>query len=46
MEKIEQVQIADVQELAQEIFRADRLSLALVGPYSDPAPFSDLLQFP
>jgi predicted Zn-dependent peptidase len=46
MEKIEQVQVADVQELAQEIFRADRLSLALVGPYSDPAPFSDLLQFP
>jgi predicted Zn-dependent peptidase len=46
MEKIEEVKVGDVQELAQEIFRTDRLSLALVGPYSDPAPFSDLLQFP
>ncbi|MFL5759698.1 MAG: M16 family metallopeptidase [Thermomicrobiales bacterium] len=46
MAKIEEVQIDDVHELAQEIFRADRLSLALVGPYTDPVPFSDLLRFP
>jgi predicted Zn-dependent peptidase len=46
MAKIEEVKVTDVQELAQEIFRTDRLSLALVGPYSDPAPFSDLLRFP
>jgi len=33
-----------VQELAQELFRPDRLSLALLGPYTDPKPFSTLLE--
>ena len=45
MEKIDEVTIEQVQELAQEIFREDLLSLALVGPYSDPAPFTSLLSF-
>jgi predicted Zn-dependent peptidase len=46
MEKIEEVRVEDVQELSREIFRADRLSLALVGPYDDPAPFNELLRLP
>jgi predicted Zn-dependent peptidase len=45
MERIEAVTIEDVQELAQEIFREDRLSLALVGPYDDRDAFADLLAF-
>ncbi len=44
MEKIEAVTADDVQELAQELFRPDRLNLALIGPYSDPKPFAKLLE--
>ena len=44
MAKIEAVTAEDVQALAQELFRSDRLSLALIGPYSDPAPFTRLLE--
>jgi hypothetical protein len=33
-----------VQELAQELFQPERLSLALVGPYDDPRPFQELLE--
>jgi predicted Zn-dependent peptidase len=44
MEKIEAVTALDVQELAQELFRPERLSLALIGPYSDPQPFTHLLE--
>ena len=45
MEKIEAVTVPEVQELSQELFQTDRLSLALVGPYGDPKPFKDLLAF-
>lgn len=44
MAKIDIVTAAQVQELAAEIFRPERLSLALVGPYDDPAPFAELLK--
>jgi predicted Zn-dependent peptidase len=44
MEKIEAVTAEEVQELADEIFREDKLNLALVGPYSDPEPFTNLLK--
>jgi predicted Zn-dependent peptidase len=44
MEKIEAVTAEDVQDLAQELFRPDRLNLALIGPYSDPKPFAALLE--
>lgn len=44
MEKINAVTAREVQELAQELFQADKLSLAIVGPYSDPKPFADLLK--
>jgi len=45
MEKIEAVTVGEVQELSQELFREDKMSLAIVGPYSDPNPFADLLKF-
>jgi predicted Zn-dependent peptidase len=44
MEKIEAVTAQDVQELARELFRPERLSLALIGPYTDPQPFTQLLE--
>ena len=44
MEKIEKVTAADVKELAEELFQTEKLSLALIGPYSDPEPFKALLQ--
>jgi predicted Zn-dependent peptidase len=44
MEKIDAVTAEEVQELAQELFRPDRLSLALLGPYTDPQPFASLLE--
>jgi len=44
MEKIEKVTAKDVKELAEELFQTNKLSLALIGPYSDPEPFKALLQ--
>ena len=44
MDKIEAVTAAEVQELARELFRPERLSLALIGPYSDEQPFMKLLE--
>ncbi len=44
MARIEAVTAAQVQQLAQELFRPDRLSLALIGPYTDPKPFRQLLE--
>jgi len=44
MEKIEVVTVDEVQELSRELFREDRLNLAVIGPYSDPQPFADLLR--
>ena len=44
MEKIEAVTAEEVQELSQELFRQDKLNLAIVGPYDDPRPFADLLK--
>ncbi|MDQ3513505.1 MAG: insulinase family protein [Chloroflexota bacterium] len=43
MAKIEAVTIDDVQDLSSELFRADRLSLALVSPLSESAPYEKLL---
>jgi len=45
MERIEAVTIEDVQALAQELFREDRLSLALAGPFGDRDDFAQLLTF-
>lgn len=43
MEKIDAVTVEDVQALAQELIREDRLSMALIGPYDDAAHFEPLL---
>ena len=43
MVEIDKVKAADVIELAREIYRADLLSLALIGPYSDEDHFRSLL---
>ncbi|HEY8445989.1 MAG TPA: pitrilysin family protein [Thermomicrobiales bacterium] len=42
--KIEAVTANEVQELAQELFRADKMNLALVGPFDDPRPFREILE--
>lgn len=44
MAKIDEVTAPQVQELAEEIFQASKLSLALIGPYDDPTPFAELLK--
>ncbi len=44
MERIEKVTAADVKELSEELFQTDRMSLALIGPYSDEAKFRGLLE--
>ena len=43
MAKIEAVTIHDVQALSSELFRSDRLSLALVSPLSESEPYEKLL---
>lgn len=43
-ERIDAVTIADVQALAGELFRPDRYSLAVVGPYDNVDEFSRLLE--
>ena len=45
MELIEAVTVEDVQSLASEIIREERMSLALIGPYADDSTFADLLRF-
>jgi predicted Zn-dependent peptidase len=44
MAKIDAVTAEEVQDLARELFRPDRLNLALLGPYTDPQPFARLLE--
>jgi predicted Zn-dependent peptidase len=45
MELIDAVTVEDVQAVATELLRTDRLSMTLIGPYDDPAAFDSLLQF-
>jgi predicted Zn-dependent peptidase len=45
MELIDAVTIEDVQEVATEILRGDRLNLTLIGPYDDDGTFANLLAF-
>lgn len=44
-ERIESVTTADLKRLAGELFRNDRLTMALIGPFDDPQTFSRLLSF-
>jgi hypothetical protein len=45
MEKIDAVRSDEMLELARELIREDRLSLALVGPYDDIEHFRSQLKF-
>jgi predicted Zn-dependent peptidase len=44
MERIEAVTAKQVQELADELFQTEKLSLALIGPYSDEQAFRSIVQ--
>ena len=43
--KIEAVTVNDIQRVAQDIFRPEKLNLALIGPFKDKAKFDKLLSF-
>jgi predicted Zn-dependent peptidase len=45
MELIDAVTVEDVQAVAAELLRTDRLSMTLIGPYADASAFDPLLQF-
>jgi predicted Zn-dependent peptidase len=45
MDEIDAVTSEQVQALAQELFRDDRLNMVLLGPYDDDQPFLELLRF-
>ncbi len=45
MELIDAVTVEDVQALAGDIIREERMNLALIGPYADESAFADLLSF-
>ena len=45
MELIDAVTVEDVQAVAAELLRTDRLSMTLIGPYPDQSAFDALLQF-
>ncbi len=44
MEKIDQVQVKDLTRVAQDLFREDRMYLAVIGPYEDEKRFLDLMK--
>lgn len=43
--KIEVVTADDIQRVAQDIFRPEKLNLAMIGPFQDKAKFEKLLSF-
>lgn len=43
--KIKAVSAADLQRVARDIFRPEKLNLALIGPFKDEEPFVRLLKF-
>jgi len=42
--KIKAVTLADILQVASEVFDEQHLNLAVVGPFKDPAPFKNLLK--
>jgi len=42
--KIDKVSVNDILRVARDIFRADRLNLALIGPFEDKSKFQKLLK--
>jgi len=43
LEKIEKVTIEDIMRVAKDIFKPEKLNLAIIGPYKDQARFEKLL---
>ena len=43
-EKIKNVTIQDIQEVANEIFKPEKLNLAVIGPYNDKSRFQKLIE--
>ena len=43
-QKINAVTSEDIQRVAQEIFRNERLNMALIGPFKDTEKFSSILK--
>ncbi|MCX6813781.1 MAG: hypothetical protein NT078_00935, partial [Candidatus Azambacteria bacterium] len=44
IKKIQAVTVADILEVAQDIFRPEKLNLAVLGPFKDQKPFANLLK--
>jgi len=44
IKKIKAVTADDILEAAQDIFRPEKLNLAIVGPFKDRKPFVNLLK--
>jgi len=44
-DEIDKVSPADVLDVAQDIFRVEKLNLALIGPFKDKERFQKLLKF-
>ncbi|MDD4409908.1 MAG: pitrilysin family protein [Candidatus Pacebacteria bacterium] len=44
LEKIENVTAEDIQEAAKDIFKADKLNLAIIGPFKDKKEFEKILK--
>lgn len=45
MKEVDKVTLADINRVAADLFQPDRLRLAVIGPYDDPAKFEELLKF-
>jgi len=45
MKEIDKVTLADVNRVAADLFKPERLRLAVIGPYDDPVKFEELLKF-
>ena len=45
MKEIDKVTLADVNRVAADLFKPERLRLAVIGPYDDPKKFEDLLKW-
>jgi len=45
LDKIKKVTLADIMQVAGEIFDSSKLNLALIGPFEDKKPFEEILKF-
>ena len=45
LDKIKKVTLADIMQVASDIFDNDKLNLALIGPFKEAEPFKKILKF-